>query len=83
MPGLTLTANAVRIGFSNVNEIQEFVQTIKVYRGDLILFREEWSLMPSQSWESAVSICRRRWSFRHIMATLMSLELRLRSLLDK
>ncbi|MBU3874563.1 HPr family phosphocarrier protein [Faecalicatena sp. AGMB00832] len=37
MPGLTLTANAVRIGFSNVNEIQEFVQTIKDYRGDLDL----------------------------------------------
>lgn len=37
MPGLTLTANAVRVGFSNVNEIQDFVQTIKDYRGDLDL----------------------------------------------
>lgn len=37
MPGETLTLNAVRVGFTNVNEIQEFVQTIKDYKGDLDL----------------------------------------------
>lgn len=37
MPGEILTANEVSVGFSNVNEIQEFVQMIKDYKGDLDL----------------------------------------------
>lgn len=35
MAGEILTANAVRVGFATVNEIQEFVQLIKEYKGDL------------------------------------------------
>lgn len=37
MLGEVLTANEVCVGFDNVNEIQEFVQLIKDYRGDLDL----------------------------------------------
>lgn len=37
MLGEILTANEVSVGFNNVNEIQEFVQMIKDYRGDLDL----------------------------------------------
>lgn len=37
MLGVSLAANEVSVGFDNVNEIQEFVQMIKDYKGDLDL----------------------------------------------
>ena len=35
MAGEILAANEVSVEFTNVNEIQEFVQLIKEYKGDL------------------------------------------------
>lgn len=37
MPGEILTVNTISVGFSNVNEIQEFVRYIMDYKGDLDL----------------------------------------------